>query len=202
MVSEVSDSQKLAEGVVKELAGEKQVKARKHYEEHKQVKNPPHLIIYGNSRPRVKGRDLGIWSKIALVPFEAEFTDEKGNRDKFLDKKLALEIEGFIVFCVQGAHRWLKEGLSPDPDKVKIAVDKYKQETDTLLSFLEEKCLKEGSVLFKEFFEAYKLSAVADVEYILSKQKLRSELEERGFEVREGSRNKLWVYGLSLAPTE
>ena len=173
VVSEVSDSQKLAEGLVKEITGEKQVKARKHYQEHKQVKNPPHLIIYGNSRPKVKGRDLGIWSRIALVPFEAEFTDEKGNRDKFLDKKLALEIEGFIVFCVQGAHQWLKEGLSPDPDKVKIAVDKYKRETDTLLSFLDEKCLKDGAVLLKELFDAYKSSAEADSEYILSKQKLR-----------------------------
>jgi putative DNA primase/helicase len=98
--------------------------------------DPTHtLVTFSNHRPRVQGRDEGIWRRLRLVPWDVAIPE--GERDRALADKLRAEAEGLLAWAVTGARRFLADGLAP-PDAVVAATDRYRSEEDLPRRFVDE----------------------------------------------------------------
>ncbi len=124
------------EDLLKDVTGGEVVNARALYQMPFDFVPCFKIWISGNYRPRIEGTDGGIWRRVRLIPFEATFTDE--NKDPDLAETLKAELPGILNWAVAGAVKWCRDGLSL-PEKVRLAVNEYRDDQDVLGDFLKER---------------------------------------------------------------
>ncbi len=186
LISEVDDSKRVIENMLKELSSEKIIKARLCGKDFFTFRRQCKVFMYGNKKPTIKGQELGIWDKLKLIPFTQQFTDDNGRKDPHLPDKLRTkeEIEGFVYWVAVGAKRWFDRQVS-EPEAVRTAVADYKQSMDDLKQFIDE-CCDVGECVMepaKNLFTAYKTWASGDGnDFPFGKKRFYAELEERGFD--------------------
>jgi putative DNA primase/helicase len=96
------------------------------------------LLIAGNHKPTIRGRDQGIWRRIRLIPFEVTIPPEE--RDKNLPVKLRAELPGILNWAIKGCQAWQKSGLA-QPKLVTDAVSDYREEMDLLGQWVAGNCV-------------------------------------------------------------
>ena len=191
-ISEFNDSEQLDEARIKTLTGGDSVSCRFLYGEFFSYRPQFKIILVGNHKPRIRGRDLGIWRRIHLLPFKEQIPESE--RDPHLVEKLRAELPGILAWAVRGCLEWQEAGLVA-PDEIKNEVQEYKHSEDILSQWIEERC-KVGHQFqaapkdllnnFQEFSNWRNLSA----------QKFGRMLAEAGFEKAAGG-NRYWR-GLDL----
>lgn len=145
-----------------------------------------------NHKPIVTGTDEGIWRRIRLVPWPVVIpTDEQ---DTELGDALRLEADAVLAWLVAGYRDWREHGLD-DPEDVTDATDAYREESDALGRFLEEKCLlkKPCTVRSSALFAAWQ--RWADREGVTdpkTNKAFSSELENRGFDKEHTRTGTVW----------
>lgn len=194
---EVEDGRRFAESLVKQLTGGDRIKARRMREDFWEF-DPTHKIIMAvNHKPVIQGTDLGIWRRIHLVPFTETIPPEE--QDKNLPEKLQAELAGVLAWAVEGCLEWQREGLKPPP-AVLSATEEYRQEMDTLATFISERC-EEGpnlSVQAKPLYEAYVKWCEENGERYDTNKSLSKQLIERRYEKDKDGRGLVRYYGLAL----
>jgi P4 family phage/plasmid primase-like protien len=156
-VSEISEGQRLDEGLVKDITGGDTMSARFMRSEFFDFDVGFTLWLYGNHKPAVKGKDDGIWNRIRLIPFLVQIPDEKC--DKHLPEKLRGELSGILRWAVEGCLKWQKEGRLAVPQSLQAAVNEYRNEEDALGDFWQSGCTVWGAgatVLKRDLYEAHK----------------------------------------------
>lgn len=134
--AEIPENAQLDEAKVKDLTGGDVIAARRMREDFWDL-HPTHaFIVSGNHKPNIQGSDEGIWRRIRLVPWTV--TIDEGAVDKSLPEKLFAEREGIVRWIVQGCLEWQRIGLA-DPEIVRGATDEYREESDTLGQFFDER---------------------------------------------------------------
>lgn len=137
VASETERHQHLRVQFVKQVTGDKRLKARfmrgNFFEFDRQFK----VILVTNNRPIIDEQTHAIWRRIKLVPFTNVVPDEK--QDKKLPKKLLDEAPGVLAWLVRGCTSYQREGLIT-PGEVVEATDDYKAESNWLERFIAE-CL-------------------------------------------------------------
>jgi putative DNA primase/helicase len=136
-VSEISDGQQLDEGLVKDMTGGDTMTARHLYGDPFNFKAGFKLWLYGNVKPKIKGKDEGIWRRVRLVPFTIVIPPAQ--RDPHLAEKFKGELAGILNWAIEGCMIWQLSGLK-EPDCILAATDEYRAEQDTLASFIGEHC--------------------------------------------------------------
>ncbi|MYL82788.1 DNA primase [Desulfovibrio aerotolerans] len=91
-----------------------------------------------NTLPKVSGADNGLYRRLTVIPFDADFSAAP---DKELPEKLKAEMDGILSWAVEGFKRWNKRGHLVQPDCVIEACKAYRAEMDTVQSFLEDCCV-------------------------------------------------------------
>lgn len=196
-VSEVPEGRKLDEALIKEITGSEPIRVR--FLNRNSFEFTPKFTIWWslNHRPEVRGTDLGIWRRLQLVPFEQTFS--AGARDPDLARKLAAEAPGILAWAVRGCLEWQAGGLQP-PERVRVAIEEYRQDSDRLTVFLADRCKvgAEETAGNTDLYLSYKEWAEEAGEYAWSQRKLTQELKSRGF-VQDSRRDagRRWK-GLSL----
>jgi putative DNA primase/helicase len=142
-VTETEEGRSWAEATVKELTGGDRIKARRMREDFWEYQPTHKLCVCSNPEPNVQGTDNGIWRRLRKVPFEQSFPE--GRADKKLPEKLAAELSGILAWAVQGCLAWQRQSLS-EPERVRAATAKYREEQDTFGQFVRERCHLEASV--------------------------------------------------------
>lgn len=94
------------------------------------------LWLAVNNRPEVPESTVGIWRRIRLIPFEANFPE--GKADKDLPDKLRTEATGILNWLLAGVALWVKEGLGETPDAVREATNDYHDHEDEYALFFSE----------------------------------------------------------------
>lgn len=136
--AEVEKGRRLAESKVKQLTGSDTVTARFLFGEPFNFRPEFKLWLSTNNKPVVQGTDDAIWDRIRLIPFTQRFEDDKA--DPKLPEKLREELPGILAWMIEGCLEWQEHGLG-EPESVKTATDQYRQDMDTLASFLEDRCV-------------------------------------------------------------
>lgn len=190
---ETESGARLAEVQVKSLTGGDRITARR-MRENNVTWTPTHkLVQIGNHRPRIRGTDEGIWSRICLLPFTVTIPGRE--RDSKLTDKLRAEASGVLAWAMRGCLEWQERGLD-EPDVVKAATSSYRESSDSLAPFIAERLvvIPGGSVTVKNLFTAYRLWCDDAKETPLGKVTFNELLRERGFKDRKGTGNiQTWI---------
>lgn len=137
VTSEPNDGCRLDEGIVKQMTGgtENKLTARFLYGREFEFSPEFKIVMSTNYKPVIKGTDNGIWRRVRLIPFTAEFTKE--NRAPQLTEKLRRELPGILNWAIAGAVGWCKEGLPPCAI-IDEAGQEYRSEMDRVQQFLDD----------------------------------------------------------------
>jgi putative DNA primase/helicase len=173
---EPNEGARLNEGLIKQLTGGDRVTASRKYENEFEFTPEFKLWMGTNHKPVIRGTDIGIWSRIQLIPFNVQVPPERV--DKALKYKLLEEASGILLWAVEGCLAWRREGLK-QPQAVAEASKEYKNEMDVLASFLEE-CTEDGGEADSgELFRSYLAWAKELNEYEMSSTKFGREMGKR-----------------------
>ncbi len=181
--SEPGEGARLNEGLIKQLTGGDKVTAAAKYENEFEFTPEFKLWMSTNHKPCIRGTDLGVWSRIHLIPFDVQI--EEHNMDRQLKSKLQRELPGILSWAVTGCLSWQREGLKP-PEKVAAAGREYRTEMDVLAAFLTECCEAGGEAPAGELFRAYAAWAREGNEFEISATKFGREMQKR-YEKRKSS---------------
>lgn len=196
---EPNEGARINEGLLKQLTGGDKVTARKLYGNEFEFEPEFKLWMATNHKPIIRGRDLGIWRRMHMVPFTVQIPEEAV--DKNLKYKLRKELTGIMKWAVDGCLKWQREGLEM-PSKVQDAVKEYRSEMDVISAFLEV-CVEEDrceNVRSSELYKAYAKWAEENNEYKMSNTKFGTEMVQR-FE--RGKSNGVIIYkGLKLVEND
>jgi putative DNA primase/helicase len=155
---------------VKYLTGLGQIKARRLRENMITFQPKYKLFLDCNHKPVITDPNDAIWNRVKCIPFKVQIPAEEIDKD--LPSKLRSESPGTLRWIVDGAVLYHREGLGDPPD-VMAATEQYRQESDRLKEFLEDRCIlavtgdgtswkRDGSwVPVAELYSAYSAWAAA-----------------------------------------
>jgi putative DNA primase/helicase len=181
---------RLDESLVKSITGGDPISCRKMREDMWCYTPEFKVWLCMNKLPVIRGTDLGIWSRIRIIPFN--FTIPENERDpRFAEKLFQEEAEGILAWIVAGCLRYMREGLKT-PEKVKIAVNEYRAEQDVLGAFFADCCTfgKDHYVDKNKLYQEYESWAKANNERVMTTNQFSREMKSRGFEVSHTSKIK------------
>lgn len=204
--SEGLDENKIAEDRIKSLTGGDMITARALYGKYYVQFSPSHTIfLAANNKPNIQGQNEGIWRRVKLIPFTARFihdpvTDMDYKIDVNIGKKLQKEQEWWLAQFVLKAIQVQKDGLH-DIHEVVEETTRYQNESDFLGEWLQENCKigHDEKVEYKYVWENYRMWCIGNDEKPVRKLTFGKMLADRGFDRRNHTGNKIFVFGLSLA---
>jgi putative DNA primase/helicase len=179
--AEVEQGRRLAESKVKQLTGNDTITARYLFGEPFNFRPQFKLWLSTNNKPVIKGTDDAIWDRIRLVPFTQRF--EGSRQDPKLPEKLREELTGVFAWMVSGCLEWQEHGLG-EPESVRSATNQYREEMDTLATFIDENCVvrAEAYVLSERLYQQYSIWCDNSGERKEPQKGFVARLSERGFE--------------------
>ncbi len=196
-INELGSDETLDEQTVKHLAGREPISARFLHREHFEFEPTFTPILRTNHKPVIRGSDDGIWRRIVLIPFRAQFTGERCNPN--IEEELRKEAEAILAWMVEGAAKWFRDGMYLSPT-VRQEVAEYRTDSDVLGQFLEEKCCladPNGEVEQHSLYSSWKFWCESYGHYRTTKNTLTRRLKERGVGERKSGAKRYYV-GLKL----
>lgn len=178
---ETEQGNRLNESLVKQLTGGDPIRARRMRQDFFEFLPTHKLWFAGNHLPRIGGTDIGIWRRLALLPFRVEFGPEKA--DRHLPAKLAAESAGILAWAVQGCLWWQSDGLGI-PTAVTEATGAYRESQDHIGRFMADVCVVGPScyVATAQLRDAYEKWCHDQGERAWSAQAMGRELTAKGFQ--------------------
>lgn len=195
--SEPNEGFRFDEGLIKQLTGGDKVTARFLYAEEFEYTPKFKIWVSTNHKPIIRGTDDGIWRRLVLIPFDVQIPEEKVDKD--LKYKLLREAPAILNWMAEGAYMWMQEGLAM-PEKLKEAVQKYRNEMDTLGQFIEDCCKvdKNSSEKVSNLHQAYKTWSNDNLTStkVLGMKSFSQKMEERF--VKESRRDANYFIGIEI----
>lgn len=168
---------------------------------------PSHTpILVTNWMPKITGDEHAAWERILVIEFDTYFPPEK--RDKHLKETLRTEVDGILLWTIQGWRDYIERGWQLDPPRsVLVSTEAQREDVDYIAQFIEDHAMldPDGSVLQAELRAAYN-------SWRLHADKARDEAPEyegpdfsrvvrqssRAIGVRKGAKNKSYFTGLRM----
>ena len=174
----------LDEGKVKRLTGGDTLIGRFMGKDYFEFSATQTYILLVNNKPVIRNTDDGIWRRLRLVPFDQKF--EGDNRDLDLKQQLEMEMEGILAWMVEGAISAYQDGLR-EPATVTDASQEYRQEFDSIGSFIDECCLQNinEKAQSSRLYQAYQQWCLENGEYAHNNRQFSAELQRKGFSKRK-----------------
>lgn len=192
---ENSEGGGLNEALLKKMTGGDRQKGRFHYENFVEYDPTAKIHLVGNHKPRITGRDDGIWRRFRLVNWPVSIPDDR--KDLHLWGKLAAEFPGILNWAIRGKLELGELGTQP-PACVIAATNQFKADCDSFGDFLREKTEDDqtSTVTKADLFKAYRdycEDQAMPAKWRQTKRKVGFLMIERGYD--EGSRHggiKTW----------
>ena len=199
MLTETGAGQSLHEERVKSLVSADTITARGLYKEFEQFIPQAKFVLATNHLPVVRGSDQGIWRRLVVVPFLAQF--EVGT-DPTLDIDLEAELEGVLAWAVKGAELWYAHGLAPVPAEWQVATNGYRAEQDAIKAFLDERTVIERNLFVgaSDMYNDYRTWCVENGRPLLTQSEFGQRMMATGLVTkgRKGKANHHHYFGVAL----
>jgi len=150
------------------------------------------LCMSTNHKPRITGRDSGIWRRIWLLPFDYVVPEDQ--RDpRFREHLMAESGPAILQWIIDGAREWIAEGWGRF-DIVDAATLAYHESEDVLAVFFAECCTLNPHRIAPagQLRKAYEDWCTKSGERPFSGRAWREALEERGFNRRKTRAGFQW----------
>lgn len=142
VVSETERDRKLAVATVKRLTGGDPIKARRMRKDFVQFDASHTAALITNHLPKVPADDPALWARLRVVSFDKVIP--RAEQDPHLPTKLRGVADAILAWVVQGWRDYVNEGLN-EPESVRSATTHYRDESDAVRRFVEERCLTGGA---------------------------------------------------------
>src|SRR5208283_1275210 len=127
----------LSEARIKDVVSNTVVAARRLHRDPFTFRPTHKIILETNHPPHVRGTDVGIWRRLAMVRFDATIEEERKVAD-FRERVLRPELAGILNWAVEGHVRWKRDGLRL-PASVREATAEYRSAMDVVAQWVEER---------------------------------------------------------------
>ena len=136
IASEIEHTANWNEPRVNELTGDAKLSARWMGGNPFEFKRTHKFLIYANNRPRLNNITPALKSRIKMVPFDADFSQ---NPDPDLANKLLDDKEGILRWLMDGHAAWIANNRKlPSCQKVDSEMDDYLSSQATPYNFIDE----------------------------------------------------------------
>lgn len=181
--SETEQGKRWAESKIKRLTGGDPIAARFMRQDFFEFNPSFKLYVIGNHKPSLRGVDEAMRRRLHLVPFTV--TIPEGERDPELPEKLRKEWPAILRWLIDGCLLWQKDGLRP-PAIIRDATESYLDAEDAFSTWVEECAVQDPNAWTRtrDLFQSWKRWAEVAGEFVGSEKRLRSLMEERGFELK------------------
>lgn len=194
---EMEGAQRLDEQLLKSVTGGDRIRARKMRQDAFEF-DPSHTpLLIVNHKPELRGTDHGLWRRILIFPFTVTVPEEDRIKG-FADILLEEEGGAILQWLIDGAAAWYERGVDP-PDSLRAATQAYRDESDVLGGFIEERCveLSQAKAAAGFLYKAYQAWAAENGESAISAKAFGMRLKERGFRQKRTPSTRYWL-GLGL----
>jgi putative DNA primase/helicase len=180
VAAELRPSDKLNEGMLKKLTGGDSIRARYMGGEFFSFSPTQKLFLQTNYKPRVRGGDPALWARMRVIPFGVSFV---GREDLTLKERLLRELPGILALIVRWCLDWQRLGLVA-PAEVLDATADYREESDRVGQFLEERCERAamGTIGAGVLWKAYRSWCEDRGEAAGGQNAFGTEVKSRGYE--------------------
>lgn len=122
-----------------------------------------------NAIPRSFDKSDGFYRRWLLIPFNARFSVDDEDYDPMVGDKITTPtaLSYLLNIGIRGAQRLMRKGHFTEPQSVKDALEAYKADNSTTLSWIEDKELTEDyflekprDVIYSEFSDWCKVSGI------------------------------------------
>jgi putative DNA primase/helicase len=144
--SETSEGVQWNEELVKRYTGRDLMRSRGLYEAHQTWKSEASIWMATNHAPRFTSDDRAIWNRVKLVPFLTVFLGD--GQVGGMEEVLIREADGILNWLLAGLAAYRQMGLA-EPGQVAQAVKDLREESDSVIRFLDDK-VAEGSLVLAE----------------------------------------------------
>lgn len=199
IAAELEEGMRLNTANVKQLCSTDEIYAEKKYKDPFSYTPTHTLVLYTNHLPKVGAIDKGTWRRLIVIPFDAkiEGTADIKNYADYLFEKAGGAILSWVI---EGARKVIADNYKIDPpQKVRDAIEHYKESNDWLSYFLSERCELDSSYVAKsgEVYNEYRIFCTQVGEFTRSTTDFYTALESIGFE-RFRDKKGRYVKGLRL----
>ena len=122
-----------------------------------------------NAIPRSFDKSDGFYRRWLLIPFTAKFSSDDPDYDPLIGEKITTPqaLSYMLNIGIRGAQRLIARGKFTEPQIVKDALEAYKADNSTVLSWIEDKDITEDMLLdkprdtlYSEFSDWCKVSGI------------------------------------------
>lgn len=199
IAAEFEEGMRLNTANVKQLCSTDEIYAEKKYKDPFSYTPTHTLVLYTNHLPKVGAIDKGTWRRLIVIPFDAKIegsADIKNYADYLFDKAGG----AILTWVIEGAKKVIADNYKIDPpQKVRDAIEHYKESNDWLSYFLSERCELDPAYVAKssEVYNEYRIFCTQVGEFTRSTTDFYTALETVGFE-RYRDRKGRYIKGLRL----
>ena len=114
-------------------------------------------IYSANNIPRSFDKSDGFYRRWLFVPFNAKFSAEDPDYDPLIEDKITTDtaLSYLLNLGIKGANRLIKKGKFTEPESVREALEAYKADNSTTLSWIDDKDLAINYFLENSTDKAY-----------------------------------------------
>lgn len=114
-----------------------------------------------NEIPHFQDKSEGLYRRLALVPFRATFSRSDPDFDPLIEEKIFTDnaLSYLLNLALEGAQRLIRRGGFTEPGIVKEAIENYKIDNSSALSWIQSEDLSEDYLLErskKDLYAEYK----------------------------------------------
>ncbi|MFW5651282.1 MAG: phage/plasmid primase, P4 family [Acetivibrio ethanolgignens] len=199
IAAELEEGMRLNTANVKQLCSTDEIYAEKKYKDPFSYTPTHTLVLYTNHLPKVGAIDKGTWRRLIVIPFDAKI---EGSADikNYADYLYENAGGAILSWVIEGARKVISDNYKIEPpQKVRDAIEHYKESNDWLSYFLSERCELDPAYVAKssEVYNEYRIFCTQVGEFIRSTTDFYTALETVGFE-RYRDRKGRYIKGLRL----
>ena len=199
IAAELEEGMRLNTANVKQLCSTDEIYAEKKYKDPFSYTPTHTLVLYTNHLPKVGAIDKGTWRRLIVIPFDAKI---EGSADikNYADYLFENAGGAILTWVIEGARKVIADNYKIEPpQKVRDAIEHYKESNDWLSYFLSERCELDPAYVAKssEVYNEYRIFCTQVGEFTRSTTDFYTALETVGFE-RYRDRKGRYIKGLRL----
>lgn len=188
---EMSANATIADGYLKAYVAGDWVEAARKFQPSFSYQPYARFCAATNVLPYLKDTSDGFFRRAIILELTRKFSEEE--MDKHLQTKILSEMDGILVWVVNGLINLLKRDSFIIPESAIMAANKYRDESDSVRYFVKEACTedKKGTKP-AALYEQYQRFATRFRFPMLNLIKFGKQLNVLGIESRDSNGSKFW----------
>ncbi len=138
-------------GVIKKLFSGESMTVQRKYKDPFTMRNFAKMIFSCNQLPRILDKSHGMYSRLGLIPFTAEFKDTDKDFDPFIEEKITTPeaLSHLLNRALKGLSRLLSNNRFTEPQLAVDALIQYQKANSTTLTWVDEEGIELEELLEK-----------------------------------------------------